>query len=183
MQKRTSMSSPLLQVTAMLSGRKLAFAAMKACSMSLGRKTQLLMRRLQNRGDVQPCAHVADGGEIVMRAQAGAGSVLAVFVGREAIVRVEAMLLGQIRGRSVLALARLGVRAVIVVWPQAVDDKAVARAGRALRRRRLLTAKVAEAGGPGQRHHIIVERRASRPAEGGLGDGRDRRADQPQARK
>src|SRR6516162_11299999 len=90
--------------------------------------------------------------------------MLAVFVGGEAIVGIEAMLVGQIGRGGVLARAPLGVRAILVVWPEAVDDEALARTDGAFRRRRLLAVEIAETGRPRERHHVIVERR-----------GRDRR--------
>src|SRR5580692_8288060 len=103
--------------------------------------------------------------------------MLMVFVGREAIVRVEAMLVLEIRGGSVLAGARLGVGSIFVVRPEPVDDEAVARPRRTLRRRRLLTAEIAKAGSPRQRQHIIVEQLARDGRSGlrSLREGHSRR--------
>ena len=86
----------------------------------------MLTRGLKHCGNFQPVAYIADGGEIVARAQACAGSMLAIFVSRETIVGIEAMLFGQVGGRRLIARAALGVRTVVVVRPEAMDDKAVA---------------------------------------------------------
>ena len=181
MQKRTSISSPLLQVTAMLSGRKLAFAAMKACSMSLGERCNCSLRRLQHRGDGEPLAHAAHGGEIVVRAEACAGSVLAIFVGRETC-------------RSGRGHARRPVRRAWRPGPGRLRGSGGNRCpaiGHGRRSRRPTRPRIRgddvpappasqKPGRPRQRHHVIVERRGRdrrRGLRGRLGDGRDRRAD------
>src|SRR5882757_813411 len=113
-----------------------------------GRHVQRLTRRLEHLWNFEPSTNGAYSREIVTRAEAGAGSMLAVFIGRKAIVWVDAMLIFEIGRRGVVAHARLGVRTIFVVGPQAVDDEAVARAFRAFWRRGLLAAQIAEARRP-----------------------------------
>ena len=66
----------------------------------LRRKALRLMRRLENVGDLELVPHVADHGEIVRSAEAGAGSVLAVLVAGETLGRIEAAGRGEIGFRA-----------------------------------------------------------------------------------
>ena len=142
---------------------------MKACSdLPRAARPAPFAHALKRRRDRDLVANETHGGEIVGRREAGAGSVLAVFVGREPICRVETLR----RVESPQAKCPGPIRSPPdwrpkrFVGPEAVNDKAVPGAGAHWRGDFSAPAKIAEARRPGERHHVEIE-----------GRGRDRRAD------
>src|SRR5271165_4649248 len=90
---------------------------------------------LERLRDDELVADIADGGEIIGGVEPGAGPVLAVLVGREAVRRIEAVRRCEIGGRKIrvrIAVRRIGTEAI--VGPEAVNHEAVAGTDRALSR-------------------------------------------------
>ena len=135
-QKRTSTSSPLRQVIAMLAALQIGVGGDEGLFEVVGRRRQSLARRLQRVRHDDAVAQRLHRAEIGLRIEARAGSVLEIFVARQPFVGIDAV--GQpqrVAGDRDAVSAILRVGAERAVGPQAVNDEAPARADRALVRR------------------------------------------------
>ncbi len=142
----------------MLSARKLALAAMKACSRSFGASVNCWRGAFSMSGIDDPVAQRLHRAEIGLRVEARARPVLEIFVAREPLVGIDAVRQPQrAAGDRDAVLAILRVRAERTVGPQAVHDEARSRAARALARRLVGAAGVAEPGRPGQGEDVEIE--------------------------
>ena len=168
-QTRTSTSSPCAQVTAMLSGVQIGVRRDEGLLDRRPARARCCSRGACNIvGMLSWLAHVADGGEIVRRAQAGAGPVLAdIRSARDPRSDRAPSRGGEIGRRDrPRPVAVLGVR-------RSCDRRATGRAPRSRRpsRQRIaratsLAAEVAEARRPRKRHHVDSRTARSRRREG-----------------